>query len=164
MKQLTIAFATMLCIYFLNKSTAHSAVPYVGDFSLSFKMGDATYSNIILNLWKDWDDNQLTRQDYFADTVTMWLSDVSVTHGKAANLEGATKFRGGLSKSKSTLHAWVPLYSIDVKFNMVAVWGIEEDTHADGKVESVEIHEVWWFNKDGKVVGMRQWNSAPWKM
>ena len=38
---------------------------------------------------------------------------------------------------------------------MVAVWGIEEDTHGDGKVESGEIHEVWWFNKDGKVAGMR---------
>ena len=94
----------------------------------------------------------------------MWLSDGSVTHGKAASLEGATKFRGALSKSKSTLQAWVPLYSTDVKFNMVAVWGIEEDTHGDGKVESREIHEVWWFNKDGKVAGMRQWNSAPWKM
>ena len=104
-----MAFATMLCVCFLNKSTAQSAAPYVTDFSSSFKMGDATYSNIILNLWKDWDDNQLTRHDYFADTVTMWLSDRSVTHGKAANLEVATKFRGGLSKSKSTLHAWVPL-------------------------------------------------------
>ena len=57
MKQLTIAFATMLCVYFLNKSTAQSAVPYVADFSSSFKMGDATYSNIIFKQCKDWDDN-----------------------------------------------------------------------------------------------------------
>ena len=78
---------------FLNKSTAQSAVPYVADFSSSFKMGDATYSNIILNLRKDWDDNQLTRHDYFADTVTMW-PDGSVTHGKQPTWKEPQNFVG----------------------------------------------------------------------
>lgn len=165
MKHVTIAFAMLLCGCFLNEAIAQSAAaPYKADFSSSFKIGEASYANIILNLWKDWDDNQLTRHDYFSDTVTMWLSDGTVTHGKAANLEGATKYRGSMTKSKSTLHAWVPLVATDLQLNMVGVWGIEEDTYADGKVESREIHEVWWFNKDGKIAGMRQWTAVPGKM
>ena len=153
----------MLCVCFSKQSAAQSAAPYVADFSSSFKIGDAKYSDIILNLWKDWDDNQLTRHDYFSDTVTMWMSDGSVTRGKAANLEAAKKFRGSFNKAKSTIHAWVPLYSTDVKLDMVGIWGVEEDTYPDGKVQSREIHEVWWFNKDGKIAGVRQWQSAPWK-
>jgi hypothetical protein len=162
MKRLTIVFAVMLCGFF-KQVAAQSAAPYVADFSSSFKIGDAKYSDIILNLWKDWDDNQLTRHDYFSDTVTMWMSDGSITRGKAANLEAAKKFRGSFSKAKSTLHAWVPLYSTDVKLDMVGVWGVEEDTYPDGKVESREIHEVWWFNKDGKIAGVRQWAAVAWK-
>ena len=164
MKRLTIVLAVMLCVCFFKQSAAQSAAPYVADFSSSFKIGDAKYSDIILNLWKDWDDNQLSRHNYFSDTVTMWMSDGSVTHGLAANMENAKKFRGSFSKAKSTIHAWVPLYSTDVKLDMVGIWGVEEDTYPDGKVQSREIHEVWWFNKDGKIAGVRQWQSAPWKM
>ena len=78
-------------------------------------------------------------------------------------MEAAKKFRASFSKAKSTIHAWVPLYSTDVKLDMVGIWGVEEDTYPDGKVQSREIHEVWWFNKDGKIAGVRQWQSVPWK-
>ena len=160
MKRLTIAFFALLVAGFFNESLAQtSTAPYKADYSSSFKMGNPAYANIVLNLWKDWDDNQFSRHDYFADTISMWMPDGSVTRGKAAVQEIAIKYRGAIATAKSTLHAWVPLYSTDTKDDFVCVWGTEVDTYADGKVETKELHEVWWFNKEGKVSMMRQWNS-----
>jgi len=146
-------------VFFINSSAQKKAAPYKADYSSSFKMGNPAYADIVLDIWKDWDDNELKRHDYFADTVTMWMPDGSVTHGKANNLEMAMKYRGSMTSSKSNLHAWVPLYSTDTRDNFVCVWGSEEDTFADGRVEKRELNEVWWFNKDGKVSMMRQWNA-----
>ena len=160
MKRLMIVLTTVLCSSFFTAGFAQAKeAPYKADYSSKFAMGNPAYADKIVQLWKDWDDNQLERHDYFSDTLTMWLPDGSVTHGKAANLEGAKKYRGSFVKAVSTLHAWVPLYSTDTKDNLVCVWGTEVDTFADGKVETKELHEVWWFNKDGKISAMRQWTS-----
>lgn len=158
MKKLTIAFAVLLCSS-LNESFSQSA-PYKAAYTSSFEMGNATYANKVLDLWKDWDDNQFSRhQDYFADTVVMFSPDGSVTRGKAENMAAANKFRGNFSKVISTVHAWVPLHSTDLGDNVVCIWGTELDTYADGKEEKRDLHEVWWFNKDGKVSVIRQWAS-----
>ena len=160
MKRLTIAIVTLTFVCFFTKIFSQKkAAPYKADYSTNFKMGNPAYADKVLHIWKDWDDNELKRHDYFADTISMWMPDGSVTHGKANNLEMAMKYRGGMTSSKSTIHAWVPLYSIDTKDNFVCVWGSEVDTFPDGKVEKKELHEVWWFNKDGKVSTMRQWSS-----
>ena len=160
MKRLTILLSSLLTLCFLNDTIAQSAkAPYVADYTSSFKMGNPEYANKVLEMWKDFDDNQLNRHDYFADTLIVWLPDASVTRGKAANLEGVIKYRASIAKVKSTVHAWVPLYSTDTKDNLVSIWGTEEDTFADGKVDTKELHEVWWFNKDGKVTMIRQWDA-----
>ncbi|MDB5221948.1 MAG: hypothetical protein JWN83_615, partial [Chitinophagaceae bacterium] len=114
--------------------------------------------------WKDWDDNAFDRHDYMADTLVMYLPDGSVVKGKAANLEGAKKYRGGMTSAKSTIDAWIPLRSVDRKEDWVAIWGTETDTWPDGKVETRNIQEVWRINKDGKVDLMRQFTGAPAKM
>jgi hypothetical protein len=114
---------------------------------------------MILELWKDWDDNKLDRHDYFSDTIVMYFPDGSVTKGKQQCLKAAIQFRDNFTKSVSVIHAWVPLKSTDRQEDVVCVWGQEEDTHTDGSIGKRDIHEVWWFNKDGKVTSMRQWAS-----
>jgi hypothetical protein len=159
MKQLLALVATLLCVAFFTDCFAQSS-PYTATYSSSFKIGKPTYSTMILNLWKDWDDNTFDRHDYFADTVVMYLPDGTVVHGKAASLEGAKKYRGTMASCKSMVHGWVPLTSIDQNEDAVCVWGTEVDTFADGKVERRDLHEVWWFNKEGKIARMRQWAAA----
>jgi hypothetical protein len=155
MKCLTIAFCGWLCCCsYFNSFSQEKNPAYKATYSSNFKIGNATYANMILDLWKDWDDNQFNRHDYFADTMQMWLPEGQVIRGKTE------KFRGSMAKAKSIIHAWVPLYSTDLKHDLVCVWGQEEDTYPDGKVVTRDIHEVWWFNKDGKVSGMRQWAAS----
>ena len=159
MKKLFLCAFALLTLCFAISSFAQTAMPYKATYSSSFKIGKANYSAIILNLWKDWDDNTFDKHDYFSDTVVMMFPDGSVTRGKAANLVAAKKYRGGMKSASSIIHAWVPLSSTDLNEDAVCVWGHEEDTYADGRVEKKDLHEVWWFNKEGKVSRMRQWEA-----
>ena len=158
MKRLSIAFTVVLCCGFVSTSMAQKEkAPYKAMYTSSFKIGSDAQSLIVLNLWKDWDDNQFDKHDYFADTIKLWLADSMVITGKAAAKEGAKKYRGAMASCKSVIHAWVPLHSTDKGDDMVCIWGTETDTYPDGKTEVKDLHEVWWFNKDGKVSMMRQW-------
>lgn len=130
---------------------------YKATYSSDFKMGKAKYANMVLDLWKDWDDNKMDRHDYFADTITMYFPDGMVVKGKPAAIEAAKKYRGSMASVTSVLHAWVPLMANNLGQEVVAVWGQENNKMNDGTEETRDIHEVWFFNKDGKVATMRQW-------
>ena len=160
MKRLPIAFTVLLCCCFCISSIAQTKkAPYKAAYTSSFAMGKTAHSTIILNLWKDWDDNEFGRHNYFADTIKMWLPDGFVIRGKDSALAGAKRYRGAMTSCKSVIHAWVPLHSTDTGDDMVCIWGTETDTYPDGKVVVKDLHEVWWINKAGKVSAMRQWEA-----
>lgn len=138
--------------------------PYTAMYSSDFKIGNPMNSKMILDLWKDWDDNAFDRHNYFADTAVIYFPDGNVVKGKDSLLAGAMRYRGSLSSAKSTLEAWVPLKSVDKDQNWVALWGAETDTWPDGKTETRDIHEIWRFNKDGKVDFMKQFAAKPAEM
>ena len=127
--------------------------------SEGFVIGKPAYNKMIIDLWKDWDDNTFDKHDYMADTLVMYMPDGMVVKGKSANLEGAKKYRGSMTSSKSTIFACVSLNNPTRKEEAVCIWGEEVATFPDGKVEKKGIHEVWWFNKAGKIVAMRQWTG-----
>ena len=142
------------------KNMDNMSYPYTADYSSNFVISNPANSKKILELWKDWDDNAFDRHlNYFADTVVMYLSDGMVIKGKDSTLAGAKRFRGSMSTATSNVHAWIPLKSVDKNEDWVAVWGTEVDTYPDGKTDSRDLHEIWRFNKDGKVDLMRQFSS-----
>lgn len=142
------------------KEKGDQAAPYTATYSSKFQIGDPKYAQIVLRLWKDWDDNALDRStSMFADTVTMYHPDGTMLKGKDENLAEAKKVRSQFASVKSTIHAFVSLKSTDQNENWVAIWGTEEDTGKDGTITSTELHEIWRFNKDGKIDVMRQFMS-----
>jgi hypothetical protein len=40
--------------------------------------------------------------------------------------------------------------STDKNEDWVLIWGMETDTHKNGKIDSVNLQETWRINKDGK--------------
>lgn len=136
-------------------------LPYKVNYSASFKIGNQKYAKMIVDLWKAWDDNALSRYNYFADSVIGYFADGSVVKGKQKFEASSMQYRNSFSSVKSTIHAYVPLWSEDRKEDIVCMWGGDESTKKDGTVEKNEIHEVWFFNKDGKITMVRQWMSKP---
>ena len=159
MKKLFIPVIALFLFAFSSNCFCQADLPYKATYSSNFKIGKPAYSKIILDLWKDWDDNNFERHDYMADSLVMLFPDGTVTKGKKENMEAAKKYRGSFASVKSIIHAWVPLTSTDRNEDVVCIWGQEEDTLPYGTGEKKFIHEVWWFNKDGKVTMLRQWAS-----
>lgn len=146
----------LLALPFAAMSQAHSG--YTASYSSSFAIANSSYSEKVLTLWKDFDNNTLdAHMDMFADTVTMIFADGTRVKGRAENLAGAKQFRGGLKDYKSTIDAWVSLKSTDRNENVVCVWGEEDYTNKDGKKVKMNLQEVWGFNKDGKIDLMMQY-------
>lgn len=138
--------------------------PYTAGYSSDFTIGNPEDAKKILELWKDFDNNTFDAHDYFSDTAVMYFPDGAMAKGKDSILAGAKQFRSSMSSVTSTLDAWVPLKSIDRNANWVAVWGTETDTSPDGKVDKRDVHEIWRFNKDGKVDFMKQFMAKPQMM
>jgi hypothetical protein len=156
MKKLILAI--LLALPFAAMSQAHSG--YTANYSSNFKMADPAYSDKILTLWKDFENNTLDNHiDLFTDTVTMMLAEGGVVKGKAANLANAKAFRGSVKNYKVSVDAWMSTKS-DKNENIVLVWGTESFTDKDGKAVKQRIHEVWGFNKDGKIDLMMQYAGA----
>jgi hypothetical protein len=148
-----------LAVPFVAMSQAHSG--YTASYSSKFTIASPTYSDEILILWKDYENNTLDNHiDLLSDTVTMMLANGARIKGKAENLKSVKEFRGSIQNYKVTVDAWLSLKSADKNQNVVCVWGTEEYTDKDGKQVKERTHEVWMFNKDGKVDLMLQYAGA----
>jgi hypothetical protein len=80
---------------------------------------------------------------YFWDGSRMHASRDSV-------IAAAQSMRNGYASVTSRIDAFTPLKSVDKNENWVAIWGMETHTDKKGKVDSINLHEVWRINKNGK--------------
>lgn len=153
MKKLILAI--LLALPFAAMSQAHSG--YTASYSSNFKMADPTYSDKILSVWKDYENNTLDKHlDMFSDTVTMMFANMAPVKGKTENLASAKAFRSSIKDYKVSVEAWMSLKS-DKDQNLVCIWATESFTDKDGKAIKQRLHEVWGFNKDGKIDLMMQY-------
>jgi len=165
MKRLPILAAAILFSLFAfaqNKNVKEvknemSNQPYkVGATNVS--IGNSAYAQKILWVWKYYDDNTLDKAaDLLADDVIASFPDGSMIKGKDNFMKGIKDARNNVASSVSTVDACVALKSPDMKdIQVVTIWGMETDTNKDGTVSKVHLNEVWFFNKDGKVVEFHQ--------
>jgi ketosteroid isomerase-like protein len=121
-------------------------------------LGNQAYAQKVLWAWKYYDDNTLDKAaDLFADDVLATLPDGTVIKGKDNLMKGLKDYRNSFASAASTVDACVTLKTPDVPDReVVSIWGVETDTNKDGTVSKVHLNEVWFFNKEGKVVEFHQ--------
>jgi hypothetical protein len=143
-------------------ASASSSLPYTATYSSQFEIGDAKNVEMIMNVWKAWDDGNLqASRKYFADTMHFYFRDGNKMAGPTdSTLAGGQMVRNLFTAVKSTIQAIVPLKSTDKNENWVCVWGTEVSTDKQGKTDSVDLQETWRLNKDGKVDLLYQYGRA----
>jgi hypothetical protein len=140
-------------------------LPYTARVSSNFEMGDSKYARLVLNAWKAYDNNAFDSfNDFVADTVTAYMPDGTVIKGKENFIKGVKEYRGGFTNVKSEIDAWLPVKSLDIDREIVCIWGTETATKSDGTIQKLDLHELWFFNREGKLVFMRQFATSPPKM
>ncbi len=134
---------------------------YPVQYSSDFKMGDPKYSQMVVDLWKDYDDNQLDRsKSMFADTITM-LTPGSAMTGPVDSIMNFTKmYRNSFSTVKSDVDAVMAVKANNTGEDWVLIWGTEHHT-SNNKEDSIHLQETWRINKDGKIDMMMQYGRQP---
>lgn len=133
-------------------------LPYPVTYSSQFIMGDPSYSKMVLDLWKDFDNNEFNRSAaLLADTVAFRMANGYWMKGAKEVVDGANTYRSSLASAESTVAAVLSLHSIDKDEDWVLVWGTTKETDKSGKTTSMPVHELWRINKAGKVDQMLQY-------
>ena len=137
---------------------ASTMMPYKATYSSNFQIGNSKYSKMVLDAWKAYDENTFDNSsfDFISDTIRATMSDGTVIKGKEKFMDAIKGFRGGFSSAKSEVAAWIPVKS-DKHDDLVLIWGTETDTKNDGTSTKSDIHEIWGFNKDGKLNFFKQY-------
>jgi len=141
-----------------QKLTSKEPITYSSDFAV----GSSQHSQMILDLWKDFDENTIDESKAdFADSVTMMTSDGTIMSGlKDSMLNNMKAYRDMFTKVNSTVKAIMPAHSNNKNENWVLIWGTEHRTTKDNKEDSVHLQETWRINKNGKVDLMMQYARA----
>lgn len=138
--------------------------PYTAAYSSSFVIGDQQMmSKVLQGCWKDWENNNLDGlKNVLADTVTLNYGDnSSFTGTKQEMIDSWKTQRERYSSIIDSVHAWVPLYSLDKKENWALIWATEYTTDGEGRRDTTNIQDTWRINKDGKVDMLLQyWRKA----
>ena len=144
--------ALMLLSFAAMSQKSHMGAAYKATYSSNWVMAGSSYSNKVLACWKDFENNTLDKHAaWYADTLTVMFADSKAKKGKAENLADVKKFRSSIKDYKVSVRAWISMKSVDKGDNLVCIWGEESYTGGDGKKVAHGLHEVWVFNKDGKI-------------
>jgi hypothetical protein len=68
--------------------------------------------------------------------------------------------RNSFSAAVERVNAIMAVKSTDKNEHWALIWGMEKDTHKNGKVDSVYLQETWRFNQDGKADLLYQFSQA----
>ncbi|GAC1705485.1 MAG: hypothetical protein NVS9B7_11170 [Flavisolibacter sp.] len=113
---------------------------------------------MVLDAWKAYDENTFDNLnlDFISDTLRATMSDGTVIKGKEKFMTAIKQFRGSISSAKTEVAAWIPVKS-DKQDDLVLIWGTETDTKNNGTISKSDVHEIWGFNKDGKLNFFKQY-------
>jgi ketosteroid isomerase-like protein len=133
---------------------------YKAEYSSDFKMGDAHHSQMVLNLFKAWEENRLDdMKPVLADSVWVEFSDGGKFNGTADSLIATGKqFRATYSSIKTTVDGWMSVHSNDKNEDYVLVWAKDITTDKTGKVDSMRGHSYWQIKND-KIAGWSEFNQ-----
>ena len=142
--------------------------PYEILYSSQFVIDDPKNAETLLKLWKDYDNGDLSASKVnFADTFDLVVADGTALHlSRDSAIAIVQSIRSGMKSVVDRVHAVMAVKSVDKNEHWALIWGIETDTHKDGKIDSTELQETWRFDSTGKANLIYQYArpAAPPKM
>ena len=137
--------------------------PYDIMYSSKFVMDDPKNAESLLALWKAYDNGNLSAgKDLIADTIEFHLANgLMIRAGRDSAIAAIQSVRNTFSAAVDQVNAIMAVKSTDKNEHWALIWGMEKDTHKNGKVDSVYLQETWRFNQDGKADLLYQFSQAP---
>ena len=131
--------------------------PYTINYSSQFEYADPEKGKTVLDAWKDFDNNTLDQsKDKFADTVEMQFPGMKLRASRDSFFVVTKSYRNLYHSVKASVDVVMSTRSTDKKADWVLVWGREIKTDKKNVTDTTEVHEVWGFNKEGKIISLEQ--------
>lgn len=164
---LIFAFLSVKCN---NNRQAHSTTetkdtaiyyPYSPVYS-ELEPGNPNHSKIVLEIWRQFETgNLMSAANKFADTISLVFKD-EIYYGKRDSILAIYKKRRDAYESvQCYVDSWLPVHAKQTNDNLVLVWGRQDFIVHNKKRDYLVIHEVWNFNKQGKIRSMVQYITHP---
>ncbi|MFT3702071.1 MAG: hypothetical protein QM802_06865 [Agriterribacter sp.] len=132
--------------------------PYTMGYSSQFEFIDPEKGKMVLNMWKDFDNNSLDNsKDKFADTVSLQFPGMKLRSTRDSIIAVTKSYRGLYNAVASNVDVVMSVRSTDKKGDWVLVWGREIKTDKKNITDTTELHEVWGLNKEGKIEAIEQY-------
>jgi hypothetical protein len=80
--------------------------------------------------------------------------------GRDSAIAAIQSMRNSFSAAVESVNAIMAVKSTDKNEHWALIWGMEKDTHKNGKVDSVYLQETWRFNQAGKADLLYQFIQA----
>ena len=163
MKKLFIpVIVTLLSVNISYAQEDKNELPFTPNYSSKIQIGNPEHVRIVLNFWKDWDDNTMKNSnEKLDDSIMVLLSSGRFIQGKSNWILSRSAAREEILTVKSTVDVWVPLHITDKGEWLVALWGSQNITRKDGSKVTQLINEIWRINNAGKVNMIRQYTGMP---
>lgn len=136
--------------------------PYQAIYSEDFEKGNPYYTEKVLQCWKELENgNILKRSADFSDSIRIILPERILSGEKETVLNELKKRRDAYSDVQFYVDAWMPLKAKDAGEDIVLLWGRQDCKKKDGKRDYLVLHEIWRFDRKGRIRQMQQYITHP---
>ena len=136
--------------------------PYTAVHSNSFDKGNEQLSKNVLDIWRQYETGKLfATEKLFADSLRLILPDRIIEGSREQVIAQYQKRRDAFSDMQCFVYSWMPVHRADTKEDLVFVWGLYDGTKKNGDRDYAQVHEIWRFDKEGKIKEMEQFITHP---
>lgn len=168
-----ILFISILFIYYNNSRADQKFLsshltdtdiyfPYNARYSAGFGEGKVSNLKTVLDSWKQYETgNLMNMSPYLSDTIQFVFPDEVIWGRKDTVLKKYLKRRKHFEYMQCYIDSWMPVQTKDKGDDLVFIWGIQDGTTLSGKRDYKMVHEVWQFDKKGKIFKMTEYITKP---
>jgi hypothetical protein len=145
----------------IEEKAAKATYSVTPAYSADFEIGSTAQAQIVLDCWKHYDNNTLdSTTAFFSDTVELIMPGMATVKLQRDSAIALTKLgRGMYSSVKSDIGVLIPVREPSKNDDWVLIWADETTKTADGKEAKRALHEVFGFDKAGKINHIHQFET-----
>lgn len=136
--------------------------PYDAIYS-ELEHGNPVNAQKVLEVWRFYETgNMQSTGKYFSDSLTLIFLDNIYSGKRDSILNIWQKRRDRYYGVQSYVDTWLPVHAKQTGEDMVLLWGRQDCATKDGQRPYLILHEIWRFDKAGKIRSVDQYLTHPY--
>ena len=136
--------------------------PFQPVHSNETEKGKDALARIVLDVWRNYETgNVVAQKKNFADSVRIIFPDKILDGTRDMVIQQLQSKRTGYSNMQCFVYSWKAVHVADTNEDLVWVWGLYDGTTTKGERDYAIVHEIWRFDRNGKIRELEQFRTHP---